>query len=265
MDEIEVCEIMFKVMLTVLGGVFGGYVASAILCLISRGSFKEWAKGRSRCESCGKELSWLETVPVLSYLAQKGKCNHCKVALDYKYAVVEMLGVSIGASAVAQSSNYGFSPAITIITVTIMLMFLIAAIYDFVYTEIASNLVYLMTIASVIYPIFREDLNAMLLIDLGIFLVYSAVWLYQRQTGWTKSGDGFEVVGFGLADMFLMLCLNNMFGPLMTGMVLLWASSVYYLMSRCLAVYGHPVNKQLPLYPYVGLGLIVPIAIMSIL
>ena len=35
---------------------------------------------RSRCQACGHEIRWYENVPVLSYLALRGRCSACKAA-----------------------------------------------------------------------------------------------------------------------------------------------------------------------------------------
>lgn len=48
----------------------------------------------SRCPLCGKRLSWLDLVPVLSYLALGGKCRYCGGAISPRYPVVELLTAS---------------------------------------------------------------------------------------------------------------------------------------------------------------------------
>lgn len=46
--------------------------------------------GRSRCESCGKTLSWHELIPILSFCLQKGRCRSCGAALSWQYPLVEL-------------------------------------------------------------------------------------------------------------------------------------------------------------------------------
>ena len=46
---------------------------------------------RSRCVSCGHAISALENIPVLSYLALKGKCRICKAPISMQYPLVELL------------------------------------------------------------------------------------------------------------------------------------------------------------------------------
>jgi leader peptidase (prepilin peptidase) / N-methyltransferase len=41
--------------------------------------------------SCGRELSWLENVPVLSWLALRGKCRGCGARIGWVYPAVELV------------------------------------------------------------------------------------------------------------------------------------------------------------------------------
>ena len=44
----------------------------------------------SACMSCGHELSWAENVPVLSYLALRGRCKGCGTKIGAVYPAVEL-------------------------------------------------------------------------------------------------------------------------------------------------------------------------------
>ena len=45
---------------------------------------------RSRCRQCGHLIRWYENVPVLSYLALRGKCSACGTAIGMRYPLVEL-------------------------------------------------------------------------------------------------------------------------------------------------------------------------------
>lgn len=49
------------------------------------------AKPRSRCQGCGHQLRWFENLPVLSYLALRGKCSSCGARISARYPSVELL------------------------------------------------------------------------------------------------------------------------------------------------------------------------------
>lgn len=48
------------------------------------------AGGRSRCDSCGRTLRWFELVPVVSWLAQGGRCRSCRAPVAARSTVIEL-------------------------------------------------------------------------------------------------------------------------------------------------------------------------------
>jgi leader peptidase (prepilin peptidase) / N-methyltransferase len=63
---------------------------------------------RSRCPACGHGISAFQNVPLLSYLALRGKCSACGARIGIKYPVVELLAGVGGAYA---AWRFGFSLA----------------------------------------------------------------------------------------------------------------------------------------------------------
>lgn len=45
---------------------------------------------RSRCPHCGHAIRWHENIPVLSYLALRGRCAGCKARISARYPLVEL-------------------------------------------------------------------------------------------------------------------------------------------------------------------------------
>jgi len=46
---------------------------------------------RSRCPSCAHPIGWRENIPLLSYLALRGRCSACKTPISLRYQAVELL------------------------------------------------------------------------------------------------------------------------------------------------------------------------------
>jgi leader peptidase (prepilin peptidase)/N-methyltransferase len=46
---------------------------------------------RSRCSECGHAISALENIPILSYMALKGKCRACNMPISMQYPLIELL------------------------------------------------------------------------------------------------------------------------------------------------------------------------------
>jgi leader peptidase (prepilin peptidase)/N-methyltransferase len=62
----------------------------------------------SRCPHCGRSLQPWENVPVLSWLALRGRCSSCKAGISVRYPLVELL---TGALFVLAVLEYGPTPA----------------------------------------------------------------------------------------------------------------------------------------------------------
>jgi leader peptidase (prepilin peptidase)/N-methyltransferase len=44
----------------------------------------------SRCPKCGHAIRWYENIPVISYLALRGKCSECGTPISLRYPFVEL-------------------------------------------------------------------------------------------------------------------------------------------------------------------------------
>jgi leader peptidase (prepilin peptidase) / N-methyltransferase len=54
---------------------------------------------RSKCPSCGHDITALENIPVVSWLALRGKCSACHAPISARYPLVEILGGVLGVCA----------------------------------------------------------------------------------------------------------------------------------------------------------------------
>nr|WP_315383084.1 A24 family peptidase [uncultured Sphingomonas sp.] len=86
----------WPILLGVLGAVFGSFIATTA---IRWSEGRSVARGRSACDSCGTPLGAAELVPVLSYLAQRGRCRHCSARIASSHWGTEVVGLVIGAIA----------------------------------------------------------------------------------------------------------------------------------------------------------------------
>ena len=46
----------------------------------------------SHCPKCNSPIKWYQNIPILSWLALRGKCANCRAAISPRYILVEMLG-----------------------------------------------------------------------------------------------------------------------------------------------------------------------------
>lgn len=64
------------VAIAVFASLLGAALGSFAGVVASRG-LRASLRGRSRCSSCGRTLHWYETIPLVSYLALRGRCRTC--------------------------------------------------------------------------------------------------------------------------------------------------------------------------------------------
>ncbi|TBR14693.1 MAG: prepilin peptidase [Lysobacter sp.] len=60
---------------------------------------------RSHCPQCKHVLSWFENIPLVSWLALRGRCRHCQAPISAQYPLVELLTMLMFVACVAR---FGF-------------------------------------------------------------------------------------------------------------------------------------------------------------
>ncbi len=63
---------------------------------------------RSACPHCGHGIRWHENIPVLSWLALRGRCSACKARISVRYPLVEL---ATGALFAYAAWRWGLTPA----------------------------------------------------------------------------------------------------------------------------------------------------------
>lgn len=81
-------NIAIMVLIFLLGIVIGSFLN---VCIYRIPKEESIAKNGSACSSCGAKLTFLDLIPVLSYLVLRGKCRHCKAKFSPQYPIIEAL------------------------------------------------------------------------------------------------------------------------------------------------------------------------------
>lgn len=74
----------------IVAGLFGLIVGSflnVVIFRLPRGTSVVWPA--SACGSCKRELRWFENIPILSWVALRGRCARCKARISVQYPLVE--------------------------------------------------------------------------------------------------------------------------------------------------------------------------------
>lgn len=91
------------IMIFLFGIVTGSFLN---VCIYRIPEKQNIATVRSHCMSCGYTLKWYDLIPLLSYLALRGRCRKCKAKLSVQYPLIEALN---GILYLIIFAVYGFS------------------------------------------------------------------------------------------------------------------------------------------------------------
>ncbi len=99
-----------------IGAIFGSFLN---VCIHRLPLGQSVVTPRSRCPSCETEIRWYQNVPVLSWLALRGKCGSCGASISWRYPFVEALSAI---AVVALWRMYGPTPAFPIAAAFVLAM-----------------------------------------------------------------------------------------------------------------------------------------------
>lgn len=224
--------------------VFGTLVGSFLNVVILRHNTGESAfKGRSRCFSCKKILSWYELVPILSYLIQKGRCRNCGSKISIQYPLVEFV---TGLLFLLAFNNFQSMEVELPYVWAIISLLIIIAVYDLRHQIIPDLFVWLFNLLTFCYLLFVIGYSLNHILSGFAFAVFFAfIWLISRGK-W-----------MGLGDAKLALGLGWMLGPVKTLSAFMFSFWLGGLCSIFLLLLGkgkYGMKSQIPLAPFLIAG-----------
>ena len=89
MDTLAAYDLVFRVFAFFLGAAVGSFLNVCIYRLPRDLSVNE--PRRSFCPACKKAIPWHQNIPLLSWLALRGKCANCGSRIAFRYFAVELL------------------------------------------------------------------------------------------------------------------------------------------------------------------------------
>jgi leader peptidase (prepilin peptidase)/N-methyltransferase len=97
-------------MMRILGTIFAGLLGLAFgsflnVCLSRWPEGESIVQPRSHCRQCGRTLTWWENVPLVSWLALRGRCRTCRAWIGWRYPLVELAVGGLWVLAVWQTMN----------------------------------------------------------------------------------------------------------------------------------------------------------------
>jgi leader peptidase (prepilin peptidase)/N-methyltransferase len=92
-------EPVFVALAALAGAVIGSFLN---VCIYRLPLHKSIVWPASACESCGRELSWFENLPIVSWIALGAKCRTCRAPLSMRHPIVEAITAIMFAAAAWQ-------------------------------------------------------------------------------------------------------------------------------------------------------------------
>ncbi|ARU89785.1 A24 family peptidase [Pseudomonas sp. M30-35] len=142
----------------------------------------------STCPSCKHEIRPWENIPVVSYLALRGKCSSCKTAISKRYPLVEL---ACGALSFFIAWHFGFTwqtGLMLLLTWGLLAMSLIDADHQLLPDVLVLPLLWLGLIANY-FGLFTSLDDALWGAVAGYLSLWTVFWLFKLITG--KEGMGY--------------------------------------------------------------------------
>jgi len=119
-----------------LFGLAAGSFLNSVIYRLDTG--ESLIKTRSHCPHCKKTLSWMELIPVVSFILQKGRCKHCKKPISWQYPLVE---IATGLLFILVAF-YNFNFIVTCYLLLVICFLIIIFVYDLKHYIIPDQVVY---------------------------------------------------------------------------------------------------------------------------
>ena len=200
---------------------------------------------RSHCPHCGHQLSWYENIPVVSWLALRGRCRSCKAPISVQYPLVELITALLCVASVWQFGFgwQGFGACL-------LSCFLVALSGIDLRTQLLPDsltlpLMWLGLVAS-LDNLFMPAKPALLGAIAGYVSLWSVWWLFKQVTGKEGMGHGdFKLLAalgawVGLAGVLPIILLSSLVGAVVGS---IW-----------LAVKGRDRATPIPFGPYLAVA-----------
>jgi len=203
---------------------------------------------RSRCPHCGTAIRPWHNLPVIGWLALRGRCAHCRAPISVRYPIVEALTGLLAAAAIAA---YGATPAglgALLLTFALVALAFIDLDTQLLPDDLTLPLLWLGLLFN-LWGTFAPLQDAVIGAIAGYGILWSVYWLFKLLTG--KEGMGY-------GDFKLLAALGAWFGWQALPAIVLLASAVGAAVGIAMIVrVRHKRETPIPFGPYLaGAGLL---------
>ena len=207
------------------------------------------SKPASRCPACGHQIRWYENIPVVSWLALRGKCSACGTGISVRYPLIELLTAGLFAGC---GLHFGAQPT-TLLWCGFVAVLVAASAIDWDTTLLPDDLTLPLLWAGLVVSALGWNLplaDALWGAVAGYLSLWSVYWFFKLATG--KEGMGY-------GDFKLLAALGAWLGWPMVLPIILGSSVIGALVGIGMKVSGKlREGVYVPFGPFLaGAGLVV--------
>ena len=179
----------------------------------------------SHWPKCLHKLSAFDNIPLLSWLALRGRCRYCKAAISWQYPLVELL-CALASATMAWKFGFGWSLGAGLVFTWV----LIAAAGNDARTQLLPDQLTLpllwIGLLIALAPLFVAPSAAIIGAAAGYFSLWCVFWLFKLATGKEGMGYGdFKLFGalgawMGATALLPIILLSSLIGALIGGVML---------------------------------------------
>jgi leader peptidase (prepilin peptidase) / N-methyltransferase len=196
------------------------------------------AAPRSRCPHCGAPIRWHQNVPVLSWLALRGRCATCKSPISARYPVVEAVTGALFAFCVWKF-GVSLQAAFWIAFCALLVCQFLIDLDTQLLPDVLTYILLWLGLAGSALKVTGVPLEAAVW---GALLGYLVLWtifqLYRLATGRE---------GMGYGDFKLLAALGAWFGASYLLPIVLLSSVVGAVLGVALILIGRIANRHIPI------------------
>jgi leader peptidase (prepilin peptidase)/N-methyltransferase len=198
---------------------------------------------RSACPHCGHQITALENIPVISYVALGGKCSACKAPIALRYPAIEVATGLLSALLVWTFGSGWAGLATLVFGYALLAMTFIDLDTQLLPDDLTYPLLWIGLLVN-LNGTFVPLRDAVIGAAAGYLVLWAVYWLFKLATG--KEGMGY-------GDFKLLAALGAWLGWAMLPSIILLSSVVGALVGISLIVFTkHGRDKPIPFGPYLA-------------
>ena len=213
----------------------------------------------SHCPKCNAAIKWYQNIPILSWLALRGKCANCRAPISPRYILIELLGGVLFLAAFwkfGRDGELAFAALNTTVVWIWIALMIVGSMIDFDHKLLPD----FVTVGGMVLGLLAGGIDSCQLQSIapaarsvvGLVFGFGLLWLVRF-----FGSKAFKREAMGLGDVFLMGAVGALFGPVAVLVTLILSSvfgSVVGVGMIALSKTKFGKFVEIPYGPYICLG-----------